>query len=157
MKPETKSSNTSMSAKNCYETMFKLLNSRLEFGRKKYGHGVIIDIDTRTFGTKSNDWELMALEEMLDGIIYTAASIIRLYRDHNYHSDREKEKTSVDGVLDDNEEIMETIKKFINRNNKNNKNKLWELVALEEMLNSLIKITNMIIKYREKKEAMNLS
>jgi len=57
-----------------------LLKDRLTLGRKRYGHGVRVDDDTRQFGTDDNDWELMALEEMLDGLIYTTASIIRYRR-----------------------------------------------------------------------------
>jgi len=60
--------------------ILELLNKRLQFGKDKYGHGVIIDQNTKDFGTKDNDWELMALEEMLDGLIYTTASIIRYKR-----------------------------------------------------------------------------
>lgn len=60
--------------------IMKLLQERLDLGKERYGHGVRVDEDTRTFGTKDNDWELMALEEMLDGLIYTTASIIRLRR-----------------------------------------------------------------------------
>ena len=41
---------------------------------------MIVNDDTRKYGTEDNDWELMALEEMLDGLIYTTASIIRLRR-----------------------------------------------------------------------------
>lgn len=60
--------------------IMKLLQERLDLGKERYGHGVRVDEDTRTFGTEDNDWELMALEEMLDGLIYTTASIIRLRR-----------------------------------------------------------------------------
>ncbi len=60
--------------------IIKLLQDRLKLGRERYGHGVIVDDNTIKYGTQENDWELMALEEMLDGLIYTAASIIRLRR-----------------------------------------------------------------------------
>lgn len=59
------------------EEIMKLLNERLNLGRKRYGHGVIVNDDTRKYGTIDNDWELMALEELLDGLIYTTAAIIR--------------------------------------------------------------------------------
>lgn len=62
------------------EEIISLLQERLELGRNRYGHGVIVDEDTTKYGTKENDWELMALEEMLDGLIYTTASIIRYRR-----------------------------------------------------------------------------
>lgn len=57
-----------------------LLQKRLDLGRERYGHGVRVDDDTTKFGTESNDWELMLLEEVLDGMIYSAASMIRIMR-----------------------------------------------------------------------------
>lgn len=57
-----------------------LLKSRLDLGRSRYNHGVIIDDDVTTYGPENNDWELMALEEALDGMIYSAAAIIRIQR-----------------------------------------------------------------------------
>jgi hypothetical protein len=62
------------------EEILNLLKDRLKLGRERYGHGVIVDDNTQKYGTLENDWELMALEEMLDGLIYTTASIIRYRR-----------------------------------------------------------------------------
>lgn len=62
------------------EEILDLLKGRLALGRERYGHGVVVDQSTKDFGTEEDDWELMALEEMLDGLIYTTASIIRLRR-----------------------------------------------------------------------------
>ena len=62
------------------DEILELLKQRLELGKKKYGHGVNVNQDTTDFGTDDDDWELMALEEMLDGLIYTTASIIRYRR-----------------------------------------------------------------------------
>lgn len=59
------------------EEIMKLLEGRLKLGKERYGHGVIVDDDTSKYGTRENDWEEMALEEMLDGLIYTTAAIIR--------------------------------------------------------------------------------
>lgn len=61
--------------------ILELLKDRLALGVKKYGHGVRVNQSTTDFGTKDDDWELMALEEMLDGLIYTTASIIRYRRE----------------------------------------------------------------------------
>ena len=58
--------------------IMKLLQDRLSLGRSRYGHGVRIDDDTRTWGTKDDSWEEMMLEEALDGMIYSAASMLRL-------------------------------------------------------------------------------
>ena len=60
--------------------ILELLKERMEMGIDKYGHGVKVNQNTQDFGTKDDDWELMALEEMLDGLIYTTASIIRYRR-----------------------------------------------------------------------------
>ena len=56
----------------------KLLVDRMQLGRERYGHGLRIHDDTRQWGTKKDSWEEMALEEVLDGLIYTAAAIFRL-------------------------------------------------------------------------------
>ena len=57
-----------------------LLRDRMVMGYKKYGHGVQVDRNTKDFGTPHDDWELMALEEMLDSLIYSTAAIIRYRR-----------------------------------------------------------------------------
>lgn len=57
-----------------------LLEKRLALGRERYGHGVRVDDDTREWGTEENSWELMMLEEALDGMIYSAAAMIRILR-----------------------------------------------------------------------------
>ena len=69
------------------EEILELLKSRLELGKARYGHGVVVNQNTQDFGTKDDDWELMALEEMLDGLIYTTASIIRYRRKKNLKTD----------------------------------------------------------------------
>ena len=69
------------------DEILEMLKSRLELGKARYGHGVVIDQNTQDFGTKEDDWELMALEEMLDGLIYTTASIIRYRRKKNLNTD----------------------------------------------------------------------
>jgi len=56
------------------------LLSRLELGLRKYNHGVRVNDDTRTWGTRTNSWMEMAREEFLDGIIYVAADYIRIGR-----------------------------------------------------------------------------
>jgi len=55
------------------QEIMQLLNSRFLLGKETYGHGVIVD-------TEKYNWELMALEEALDGMIYVAAAIIKLRR-----------------------------------------------------------------------------
>lgn len=62
------------------EEIIDLLRGRLELGRTRYNHGVRVDDDVSAYGPQKNDWELMALEEALDGMIYSAAAIIRIQR-----------------------------------------------------------------------------
>ena len=62
------------------EEIMKLLRERLELGKYRYGHGVRVDDDTTQLGTKENSWEMMMLEEALDGMIYSAAAMIRVLR-----------------------------------------------------------------------------
>ena len=50
----------------------------MEIGRKRYGQGIRKDDDTRKFGCEDDSWLEMELQEVLDGMIYTATSILRL-------------------------------------------------------------------------------
>lgn len=61
--------------------IMSLIISRLKLSKKRYSHGVIIGDNTEKYGTNSNDWELMALEELLDGLIYLSAALIRKRRE----------------------------------------------------------------------------
>lgn len=58
--------------------IMRLLEERLAIGRERYGHGVIVDDDTRNYGTADDSWETMMMEEALDGMIYAAAQLIRI-------------------------------------------------------------------------------
>ena len=84
------------------EEILNLLKDRLKLGRERYGHGVRVNDDTTQWGTQSNDWELMAIEEVLDGLIYSAAAIIRLRRmknvnnTSNYTSNNKNIQTNTD-------------------------------------------------------------
>ena len=53
--------------------------SRLELGLRKYNHGVRVNDDTRTWGTRMNSWMEMAKEEFLDAIIYVVADYIKMW------------------------------------------------------------------------------
>jgi len=65
------------------ESVEQQLLARLEIGKKRYGHGVIVDSDTREWGTPKNSWIDMAVEEFLDAIIYVVADYIRSGRQSN--------------------------------------------------------------------------
>ena len=64
--------------KNYNNEILELLNARMKLGLERYGHGLQIQDDTRKWGTKEDSWEEMALEEVLDGLIYTASAILRI-------------------------------------------------------------------------------
>lgn len=113
------------------------LDERLSIGKERYGHGVRVDDDTTTWGTKIDSWLDMAKEEFLDAIIYLTADYIRSYRDTEtgkmgpmeirYMEQREKKDTS------DNDLIM-----YIIRN--------WQLVEpcrYKTVLCSLISILDL--------------
>ena len=69
------------------QEIMDLITARLSLGRERYGHGVRVDDDTRKWGTKENSWEEMAMEEILDCMIYAAASIIRIKKRRSQLSD----------------------------------------------------------------------
>lgn len=59
------------------ETIEDQLVARLAIGKERYGHGVIVDSDTRNWGTPTNSWIDMCVEELLDAVIYIIADYIR--------------------------------------------------------------------------------
>lgn len=63
--------------------ILKLLIERMELGKKRYGHGIRANDDTRQFGTKDDSWTEMGLEEVLDLTLYLAAQIIRILKAEN--------------------------------------------------------------------------
>ena len=113
--------------------IMQLLNERLAIGRSRYGHGVIIDEDPSKYGVDKNDWQLMALEEMLDGLIYSAAAIIRIQR-----------KGSIPKTTDDNDEILQLLNQQLTAPVKEKDNLI--LIALLDMLNGFINATMSVVK-----------
>ena len=67
----------------------KELNARLDLGLERYGHGVRVDDDTRTWGTPKNSWMEMAKEELLDAIIYVVADYIRSCEERGENDDND--------------------------------------------------------------------
>ena len=63
------------------ESIEDQLVGRLELGKKRYGHGVIVNSDTREWGTPENSWINMCQEELLDAVIYIVADYIRKGRE----------------------------------------------------------------------------
>lgn len=64
----------------------ELITERMKIGLERYGHGLRIGDDTRQWGTKEDSWEEMALEEILDGMVYTASAILRLKQKRNEYN-----------------------------------------------------------------------
>ena len=63
------------------ESIENQLVGRLELGKERYGHGVIVNSDTREWGTPENSWINMCQEELLDAVIYIIADYIRKGRE----------------------------------------------------------------------------
>lgn len=51
--------------------------ARQAAGRAKYGHGLRISDDTRQYGTRTNSWNEMAMEEIADCVGYLACAELR--------------------------------------------------------------------------------
>ena len=58
--------------------ILEIITERMNMGLERYGHGIRIGDNTKQWGTKEDSWEEMALEVALDGMIYLAASILRI-------------------------------------------------------------------------------
>lgn len=71
---------TSVSDQPTYNNkeIIEIIEQRMKIGLERYGHGLNIDHDTRKWGTSEDSWEEMALEEIMDGMVYTAAALLRL-------------------------------------------------------------------------------
>jgi hypothetical protein len=55
----------------------EMIWGRLRIGADNYGHGIRVQADTRDYDTVQNSWAEMALEEVLDAIIYCASQAVR--------------------------------------------------------------------------------
>lgn len=68
------------------DEILELIKNRLEYGRRKYGHGVQVETSpskTTVVGwteSRSKEWETLLLEDALDAMICGAAAMIRLRR-----------------------------------------------------------------------------
>ena len=95
------------------KTIGEKLTDRLGVGMERYGHGVIVNSDTREWGTPANSWMQMAEEEFLDGIIYVAADYIRQGRETEAQmSNLERRRIAVDTTSDDNGLIIYVVNNF---------------------------------------------
>ena len=67
-----------MTMKDDNDRILKLIKERLAIGEERYGHGVRKNDDTTQWGTKTDSWTEMGLEEALDLTIYLSAQLLRL-------------------------------------------------------------------------------
>ena len=65
-------------AKDYNAEILEMIRERMDVGKKRYGHGLRINDDTRQWGTNENSWTEMGLEEVLDLSIYLSAQILRI-------------------------------------------------------------------------------
>ena len=80
--------------------MMELVEQRLDFGRKKYGHGVQVNaVNLNDYNNnwaeeiEQMDWPSMMLEEAIDGMVYSAAEIIRI---GEYHPNADNLKSALE-------------------------------------------------------------
>jgi hypothetical protein len=59
------------------ERILNLIMERMAIGEERYGHGIRKNDDTRQWGTKTDSWTEMGLEEILDLSLYLGAQLIR--------------------------------------------------------------------------------
>lgn len=71
------------------ERILELIQERLAIGEERYGHGVRKNDNTTQWGTKTDSWTEMGLEEALDLTIYLTAQLLRIL-------DKEAEREKID-------------------------------------------------------------
>ena len=87
------------------ERILELIQERLAIGEERYGHGVRKNDDTTQWGTKTDSWTEMGLEEALDLTIYLSAQLLRIL---DKEAEREKiDKLRVEHVLKQAQRIKE--------------------------------------------------
>lgn len=60
------------------QRILEIIKERMVVGQERYGHGMRIGDDTKQYGTRTNSWSEMGLEEILDLVIYLSAQILRV-------------------------------------------------------------------------------
>lgn len=60
------------------QRILEIIKQRMVVGQERYGHGMRISDDTKQYGTRTNSWSEMGLEEILDLVIYLSAQILRV-------------------------------------------------------------------------------
>ena len=110
------------------------LEARLDLGVRKYGHGVRVDDDTTSWGTKENSWFEMAREEFLDAIVYVIADYIRCGRLSQEGKSRMEELHGDTCESDDNKLILFIHRNYDDMEQCKHKVILWNLYNLLRMI-----------------------
>ena len=85
------------------------LESRLAVGVETYGHGVRVNDDTTQWGTKTDSWLEMGLEEIDDLAIYVIAQVIRRVNDTAMMKISSNEMNTYAGILKDLRDVRRKI------------------------------------------------
>jgi hypothetical protein len=67
-----------MTMKDDNERILELIQERMKVGVNRYGHGLKKEDDTTQYGTKTDSWTEMGLEEALDLSIYLSTQLLRI-------------------------------------------------------------------------------
>ena len=106
------------------------VSARLLLGVSKYGHGVRVNDNTRTWGTRANSWFEMAREEFLDAVVYVVADYIRTGRISRDGVSQMEDKYGPPTTPDDNGLIMYIIREFRQMEACRHKIILWNLMNM---------------------------
>jgi hypothetical protein len=90
------------------------LESRLAVGVETYGHGVRVNDDTTQWGTKTDSWLEMGLEEIDDLAIYVIAQLIRRVDDTTRMRIDTVKMNTYAGILKDLRDVRRKIMDLMN-------------------------------------------
>jgi hypothetical protein len=90
-------------------TLLSDINKRLEFGYTKYGHGVDIHQNMGDYTQSGmNSFLEMQLEEIMDGIIYTVCSYLRIKNNIQHSTSMFKHNDLIKKIID-NPELVDIL------------------------------------------------
>ena len=90
------------------------IRARLDLGRERYGHGIRVEDDTTQWGTKTNSWLEMGLEEIDDLAIYVAAQSVREVKQYMSRERKVLEAGSYNKLYDALAEVRRQIMNLMN-------------------------------------------
>lgn len=90
------------------------IRARLDLGRERYGHGIRVEDDTTQWGTKTDSWLEMGLEEIDDLAIYVIAQLLRRVNDSSMMKISTIKMNTYAGVLKDLSDVRRKIVDLMN-------------------------------------------